>query len=83
MVKWKDDELLQIVPSLVRLQRGCVNFFHLVGVLLIASAKQLRKYASHFVTWVLQRGWGIGPSLERTCGILLDYTLKTKDHLLF
>ena len=83
VVKWKGYELLQVFPSLVRLQRGCVNFFHLVGVSLIASAKQFRKYASDFVTWVLQRGWGVGPSMERTYGVLLGYTLKTKDHLLF
>lgn len=82
MVKWKDDELLQVFPGLVRLQRGCV-ILPFGGSFINSICKQLRKYASYFVTWVLQRGWGVGPSLERTCGVLLDYTLKTKVHLLF
>ena len=52
-----------------------VNIFHLVAVL--ASAKQLRKYASGTAIWVLQRGAraeGRGRNLLGTEGPGIGYT---------
>ena len=67
----------QQVWRLRALDHQVANFFHLVVVL--ASVKQLRKYASDTVIWVLQRGnysrrCGEGSVQGRPQRVLLGYT---------